>query len=254
MTVEKFIDERVRPTIGDTLKKTEHSEPPSKQLVKYRADVLLDYLNEGILDIATHSTFFKKTAYALLHVGTDRVILPPDFKGFYKSSQIQAGVAYDTRDGNIWDLALIPDYKGMHLNRKVTDRDISQYGEKATGFIPLELLNELISSGQITPPANPGVQVSMEVLHGKILVKYDYLALPPEYELSTEIADRELMYMLRWWVAAHALYGDMHNEASNLGQLYEKKYLQRREKAGILVHNMNAISLTPYTAQGGYNG
>ena len=247
MTIQDFIDRRVRPCIGDTLYKVSSDpqlEPPQRQMAKYHSEVLLDYLNEGVLDISRNSNMFIKTGYILLRAGMTTINVPDDYQGFYDTDDFTAGEGTDF--SKKYPLLTIQvTRKGFKLDRRVSQADIHAYPSSLKGIdLPSDVIDFLIESNQITPPSNP--ILLRDALNDTVLLTYQYKYLPKEYTLQDEITDRELMYLLKWWTASNALYGDMHNEAVNLGNLYYKKYSIRLQEAGASTNNMNSVSLTPW--------
>jgi len=243
MKIKEFIDTRVRPLIGDSL--TTNNNPTMKQITKYPIEVLIDYLNEGVLDIAENSKLFIKKGATLLKEGDTSFKLPNDFKGWYGTKDVSVGKATNF-DTSMPHIKLKPNIHGVDLESPITRGDITRYTsvtQKVT--VPSDIIELLVKSGQIVAPAIPQLTVGM--LSNKILITYYYLYIPPEFDADAVITDRYLMYLLKWWVAGNALYGDMHNEASNLAGIYERKYLRRLEQAGQKQHNWNSISLSPYT-------
>ena len=217
---------------------------------KYDANVLLDFLNEGLLDIAENSALLVKTGYAILKEGDTSITIPSDFKGFYRGKNSSVGNATNTST-QMDNIHLIPHRTGIRLKTAVSGRDIGLYKSRVEGVIlDNNIINELVKSGQIVAPVGGGLIV--DLLVNRILIEYEYTPLTPELTLDDEINHRELMYLLKWWTCANALYADMHNEASNLASIYEKKYLRRLENAGQMMHNWNEVSLTPYAPNGGY--
>jgi len=252
MTVQEFIDTRVRPSIGDTLHPQDlNPQPntPTKQMTKYSSDVLLDFLNEGVLDISENSSLFVKKGYSILKEGDTEVKLPKDFKGFYKSSDASVGNATNF-GAKMEDIHLIPHLHGVRLKEPLTGRVIGQYKERTKGMVlDTPVIEALVEAGLIPPEAQV---FTIDSLIGGVLLEYEYRALPVEYTLDATLEGRELMYLLKWWTCSSALYADMHNESSNLATIYSQKYSRRLEKSGQMIHNWNEISLSPYAPKGGY--
>ena len=248
MTIKAFIDESLRPQLGDGNANIPLSTG-NNQSYKYPEEYLIDLLNECVMDIASTTKFFARDGYAILKAGDTGLQLPKDFKGFLGTSDMSSGQAVDA-NAKAQDIHIIPDAYGVRFAEPITQEDIRAFGQSTAGVqMPNEILDGLARAGIITDVNNILVLVGTEAI-----VSYKYLYVPDEFEPTTEIAgiknERELRYMLRWGVASMALFGNLHSESMNLAQTYYKIYTNRKEKAGILEHDWNNVSLSPYPLGG----
>ena len=240
MTTEKFIDNLVRPLLGDGIK----SDLPegSTQSFKYDTDFLLDMLNETIYDIAKKTDFFRKKGVGLAQVDSTEMRVPQDFFGLISSDNTSTGNSYDT-DANLSELSLSPTPTGIEILPKPDRATLERLGTKVQGVVLHDtILDGLVESGYIDPSA----RVIRDIDIGSVFIEYTYKYLPQELHKSTEISalgHRGLLYTLRWGVAYKALWGNLHNEAFNVAKVYYDKYTRMRDDLGHAHHNWNSIAL-----------
>ena len=240
MKVQEFIDNLVRPLIGDGIK----TDLPtgSTQSFKYGNEFLLDMFNETVYDIAKKTDFFQKMGVALAHEGTTELRVPKDFFGLISSENTSIGAGYDSGK-EMSGLNIVPTPTGLELSDKPDNATLARYGTTIEGVVLTDsILNSLVESGYIEPEA----RVVRDVPTGTVFIRYIYKYLPPELEATKDIQDlghRGLLYTLRWGVAYKALWGNLHNEAFNVAKVYQDKYKRMRDDLGHTHHNWNSIPL-----------